>query len=297
VKPLKTSLEEVKKKSAWSKVKGSIRNRFSGRMGKLKCCSDENSIVMEPHVHHEIIPMPGIIPHYNLLEMVAGRGELFHTNALNLQHAYYGFRPVHGDGECFYRNFIFSYLEQVLDRQDAHEERRLLAVVKGLARKHARLALTSEFSRTHKAFKKLIKNVKRWKHVSNSRSYRRQRLLEFFSGYDTTNDIFSFLRIVAAVWICSHSEQFEPSIPELSEDLTLRDWCFREVIQRKVYTDHVQITALVTALGVPLRVEYLSQAEGLDLYAGVQEDTPRCGCWPRHRHHEVPVLYILIMNL
>jgi len=134
----------------------------------------------------------------------------------------------------------------------------------------------------------LIKNVKRWKHVSNSRSYRRQRLLEFFSGYDTTNDIFSFLRIVAAVWICSHSEQFEPSIPELSEDLTLRDWCFREVIQRKVYTDHVQITALVTALGVPLRVEYLSQAEGLDLYAGVQEDTPKCGCWPRHRHHEVP---------
>jgi len=105
---------------------------------------------MEPHVHHEIIPMPGIIPHYNLLEMVAGRGELFHTNALNLQHAYYGFRPVHGDGECFYRSFIFSYLEQVLYRQDAHEERRLLAVVKGLARKHARLALTSEFSRTHK---------------------------------------------------------------------------------------------------------------------------------------------------
>jgi hypothetical protein len=138
--------------------------------------------------------------------------------------------------------------------------------------------------------------------------------------------VFSFLRIVAAVWICSHSEQFEPSIPELSEDLTLRDvsfsatsawdpalwgttyqfwianafvprnltlfylhlsflweqWCFREVIQHKVYTDHVQITALVTALGVPLRVEYLSQAEGLDLYTGGQDDTPRCGCWPGH---------------
>ena len=38
--------------------------------------------------------------------------------------------------------------------------------------------------------------------------------------------VFSFLRIVAAVWICSHSEQFEPSIPELSEDLTLRDVSF-----------------------------------------------------------------------
>jgi len=107
---------------------------------------------MEPHVHHEIIPMLRIIPHYNLLEMVAGRGELFHTNAPNLHRAYYGFRPVHGDGECFYRSFIFSYLEQVLDRQDAHEECRLLAVVKRLARQHARLALTSEFSKTHKGW-------------------------------------------------------------------------------------------------------------------------------------------------
>ena len=44
---------------------------------------------------------------------------------------------------------------------------------------------------------------------------------------------------------------------------------------------------------MPLRVEYLSQAEGLDLYTGGQDDTPRCGCWPRHRHHEVPRVTVL----
>ena len=55
-----------------------------------------------------------LIRHYNLLEMVAGKGVLFHSHALNLRNAYSEFRPVHGDGECFYRSFIFSYLVSVL---------------------------------------------------------------------------------------------------------------------------------------------------------------------------------------
>jgi hypothetical protein len=40
--------------------------------------------------------------------------------------------------------------EQVLDRQDTHEEHRLLVAVKEVARQHARLGWASEFSRTHK---------------------------------------------------------------------------------------------------------------------------------------------------
>nr|XP_034572583.1 ubiquitin thioesterase otubain-like [Setaria viridis] len=228
--------------------------------------------------------------------MAAGRGVIFHSNALNLRRAYSEFRPVHGDGDCFYMSFIFSYLEQVLHRQDTHEEHRLLATVRGVARQQVRLGWTSEFSWRHKAFKILIKKVmrwkrhRRWKHVPTTNSYRTQKLLNFFSGYGRTNDIFTFLRLVAAIWICSHSEEFEPLVPELNEDCTLRDWCCREVIQCKVFTDHVQMTALVTTLGVPLRVEYLLQGAGQDLYTGqedTQDDTPRNTCWPR-RHHQVP---------
>jgi hypothetical protein len=72
-----------------------------------------------------------------------------------------------------------------------------------------------------------------------------------------------------------------------------RQWCCREVIQCKVFTDHVQMTALATALGVPLRVEYLLQGAGQDLYTGQEDthdDTPRSTCWPRcrPRRHQVP---------
>ena len=62
--------------------------------------------------------------------------------------AYSEIRLVIGDGECFYRSFIFSYLEQVIDRQDTDEEHRLLDVVERMSVQHANLGWNSEFSRT-----------------------------------------------------------------------------------------------------------------------------------------------------
>ncbi|XP_062182190.1 uncharacterized protein LOC133886533 [Phragmites australis] len=86
----------------------------------------------------QTIPMTGIIEHYELLDMVAGRGIIFHSNALLLRRAYSDFRTVFGDGE------------QVLDRPDTHEEHRLLAAVKGVDRQHERLGWTTEFSWSRK---------------------------------------------------------------------------------------------------------------------------------------------------
>ncbi|TVT97067.1 hypothetical protein EJB05_57706, partial [Eragrostis curvula] len=208
-----------------------------------------------------------------------------------------------------HRSFIFSYLEQILDREDKNEEYRLLAAVKELARQHERLGWTSEFSNNRKAFEKMVKKVMRWKsysrrkHVPTPKSYRKQKLLDFFSGYDVTRDIFAFLRLVAAIWICSHREEYEPRVAELREDYTLRDWCFQEVIPEKIYTDHIQMTALVTALGVPLRVENLFQGDGQDLYTGQdpEENMPGSTCWPRRRRllppdRVVPRVTVLFTN-
>ncbi|RCV06573.1 hypothetical protein SETIT_1G173600v2 [Setaria italica] len=300
--------EQMKSATIWPEnyYKGSIWRKFLDRIG----ISDLNSRIANPDVNYETIPMFDIIRHYRLLEMVAGRGVEFHSNALNLRRTYSEFRPVRGDGECFYRSFIFSYLEQVLDRQDTHEEHRLLVAVKEVARQHERLGWASEFSRSHKEFKKLIKKVmrwkrhSRWKHVQTTNSYRKKKLLQYFNSYDKTNDIYAFLRLVAAIWICSHSEEFEPLILEVNEGYTLTDWCFVEVIQSRVLTDHIQMTALVNALRVPLRVEYLFQEFGQDLYTGEgsQDNMPRSTCWPRRHHqvppdHEVPRVTMLYTNL
>ncbi|CAO2038235.1 unnamed protein product [Urochloa humidicola] len=282
--------------------KGSHWRKFLDRVG----ISDVNSRIKKPDVSYKTIPSTDIPLHYNLLELVAGRGVEFSANALNLQRVYSGIRTVLGDGECFYRSFIFNYLEQVLDRQDIHEERRLLVAAEEVSRQHECLGWVDEFSRSHREFKKLIEKVMRWKtnrwNVPTVNSDRKRKLLKYFNTYHGRNNIFAFLRFVAAIWLCSHSEEFTPLLmPEFKEGgyTTLTDWCREKVIQQKIMTDHIQITALIRALGVRLRVENLLQGFGENLHPvqGCQDNMPTSS---HHQEvppdHEVPHVTLLYMN-
>ncbi|KAM3296500.1 hypothetical protein ACQJBY_038707 [Aegilops geniculata] len=122
------------------------------------------------------------------------------------------------------------------------------------------------------AFKDLIKKVMRWKKhgrrnsMESTSSNLKEKLLEFFSKYDTTLDIFIFLRLVVAIEICSHEEVYEPLIPGLRGNYSLEDWCIRHVTPARRFTDHVMMVALATALEVPLRVERVRGGHDPDIY-------------------------------
>ncbi|KAF8693245.1 hypothetical protein HU200_038627 [Digitaria exilis] len=194
-----------------------------------------------------------------------------------------------------------SYEEQVLDRHDTHEEHRLLVAVKEVARQHARLGWASEFSRSHKAFNKLIKKVMKWKKQDRWKlvptTSRKEKLLRFFNSYGRRNDSeYKALHPTPSSGYLVFLLHFCPK--SLFQHILL--WCFREVIPDKVFTDHVPIVALVTALGVPLRVEYLFQAAGQDLYTGQgsHDNMPRSTSCPSHPHqipadHKVPRVTVL----
>ncbi|KAM3317103.1 hypothetical protein ACQJBY_034984 [Aegilops geniculata] len=119
----------------------------------------ERAICSE-HVKHQTRPITEVRRHHKLA-----------SDEANHLDAYSECRSVIGDGECFYRSFIFSYLEQVIDRQDTHEEHRLLQVVDMVDLHFAALRWNesefrwneSEFSRSSRAFKNLIEKVMRWK--------------------------------------------------------------------------------------------------------------------------------------
>ncbi|KAM3296491.1 hypothetical protein ACQJBY_038703 [Aegilops geniculata] len=113
-----------KGKSPWSWLK----NKIFCREGR-QICSE--------HVQHQTQPISEVRNRY----MVS-------SNGMNSLDGYSEFRPVIGDGECFYRSFIFSYLEQVIDRPDTDEERRLLDVVETASARHADLRWNSKFPRT-----------------------------------------------------------------------------------------------------------------------------------------------------
>ncbi|KAI5011914.1 hypothetical protein ZWY2020_024048 [Hordeum vulgare] len=143
-----------------------------------------------PHVNRQ-----GALDYYaEQIRAIHLHGRVDPVNVLDLRGLYSDFRPVKVDGECFYRSFIFSYLEQILGRQDTNEEERLLAAIEEVAEEeHARLGWASEFSSSHEAFKELIKKVKSWNKKHSllpllTDRYLKQKLLKFFSTYNRTED-------------------------------------------------------------------------------------------------------------
>ncbi|KAM3296495.1 hypothetical protein ACQJBY_038705 [Aegilops geniculata] len=251
-----------KGKSLWSWLK----NKIFCREGRQICSEHvehkifrrERKQICSEHVEHQTHPINEVRNYY----MVS-------SNEANHLDAYSEFRLVIGDGECFYRSFIFSYLEQVIDRQDTDEEHRLLHVVDRMSVQHANLGWNSEFSRTSRAFKELIEKVMRWKGTESTSSCRKEELLKFFSTYDETQDIFAFLRLLVAMQICSHSEEYVPHIPEVATGIySLKAWCLEHVIPARVDADHVMLLALATVLEVPLRAESVQQRYSQDIYTG-----------------------------
>uniref|UniRef100_A0A8I7BGB8 OTU domain-containing protein n=1 Tax=Hordeum vulgare subsp. vulgare TaxID=112509 RepID=A0A8I7BGB8_HORVV len=270
-----------------------LMNRIFHREGR-EICSE--------HVNHQTHPITEVRRHHRLA-----------SDEANHLDAYSEYRSVIGDGECFYRSFIFSYLEQVIDRQDTHEEHRLLRVVERMSMQHANLRWNSDFIRSSKAFKNLIKKIMRRKHGRDSTSsYRKEKLLKFFSKYDTTLDserntlevifllffiihvsdtfswlVFIFLRLVVAIQICSHREVYEPLIPGLRGNYNLEDWCLQRVTPARQLTDHVMMEALARALEVPLRVERVRGGYDPDIYTGPGVPRPRVTLLYSANHYEI----------
>uniref|UniRef100_A0A0E0CLA0 Uncharacterized protein n=1 Tax=Oryza meridionalis TaxID=40149 RepID=A0A0E0CLA0_9ORYZ len=234
------------------------------------------------------IPMGEAVYHYfgdihNVLRLAKRERESATIMRLVPLHGHYSaLRPVYRDGESFYRSFIFSYLEQIVDRVDTGEEDRLLAAVRELARRAEHFQWASEFSRRSEAFEKLIEKIKGWKSMLQYPTLRvrflkrGEFLLEFFSNYDTTDDIFAFLRLAAAIWMCSpdHIVMYAQGVIGPGEDRSLEDWCSTQVILPRVYADEVAVRALAAALQVFIRVETPDCGGRLDSYY-IARDRPR----------------------
>ncbi|KAI5012216.1 hypothetical protein ZWY2020_024350 [Hordeum vulgare] len=245
-----------------------------------------------PHVNQQAIPYRQAFDHYLQQIVALFRDRVYAVNAIILENLYSAFRPVEEDGECFYRSFIFSYLEQVLDRKDTNEERRLLAAIQELAGEPARLGWASEFSRSHEAFKELMKKVKRWKKKRRlipvlTDRYLKRKLLEFFSTYDQTEEIFVFLRLVAATWLCLHWADYDQDIPGLGENDIVADWCLQHVTPRRVVANRVQVWALAGALQVSLVLVQLNEEEADHVYVNPEADAARVHVLFAINHYDI----------
>ncbi|KAL5213441.1 hypothetical protein ABZP36_024288 [Zizania latifolia] len=320
--------------------KNCIKKKLSDIKRKQLSWFNQNSIP-PPHVDHKTIPIDLAMEHYIGDITVSVKQPIASLNLLSLEDHCSELRPVYRDGESFYRSFMFSYLEQVLDRKDTDEETRLLKVVAGLTTHPEGLHWASQFSQSRKrhrnipvnsclctkcelivmiaecnllyclflqAFEKLIKEVIRWKSMQNnpgsdrfficlvfcnsrisvskdipsyglsihffSFSYDKgELLLEFFSSYATTDEIFVFLRVVTAIWACAHKARYQRLVAKLGYSGSLEDWCSTQVVPLRVPAGIVQVKALSPALGVAIRLYNIDRG-GYDDIHRIVSNTP-----------------------
>ncbi|PKI83092.1 Rpc40p [Malassezia vespertilionis] len=94
----------------------------------------------------------------------------------------------------------------------------------------------------------------------DERAFTEEQLLEAFNNAEKSNSIVVFLRLIL------HADEYSPFLtaaPGELEPPTMEEFCNREVDAFGKDADHIQITALATALRVSLDVVYLSSSQNV----------------------------------
>eukprot|EP00850_Spirogloea_muscicola_P018266 SM000165S02227 [mRNA] locus=s165:251891:254249:- [translate_table: standard] len=181
---------------------------------------------------------------------------IFRTKIESLSKSYGAFRRARGDGNCFFRSFMFSYLEQLLNRKDKEEVVRMLNALEQC--KHS-LVKAGYPELTWEDF--LATFVEQLEAVvpGDEASISIDDLVQRCRDPTISNYVVIFLRFVTSCEIQARAEFFEPFILGLT-GMDVLKFCRGSVEPMGEESDHVQITALTDALGVPVRVEYLDRS-------------------------------------
>lgn len=171
----------------------------------------------------------------------------------------YGFlRRTRGDGNCFFRAFMFSYLEHLLETQDKDEVNRVSANVEQCRKTLQNLGYSDfTFEDFFGLFTEQLEAVVQGTETSISP----EELLQRCQDVSISNYLVMFFRFITTGEIRKREGFFEPFIMGLS-DATVDQFCKTSVEPMGAESDHVQIIALSDALGVPIRVMYLDRSSG-----------------------------------
>lgn len=184
--------------------------------------------------------------------------QVFVKKIESLAQSYACMRRTRGDGNCFFRSFIFSYLEHLLSSKDSLQTQQFTEQIRSCDRKLKQAGyqeLVYEDS-----IEVLLEQLNSIATLNGSISL--STLEDNFRDDTISNMVVLFLRLVAAAEIQSRQDFFAPFI--LGDDLypTVEQFCRKNVEVMGEESDHVHIVSLTDALQVPLRVQYLDSTMG-----------------------------------
>ncbi|KAK1606671.1 hypothetical protein QYE76_030344 [Lolium multiflorum] len=169
---------------------------------------------------------------------------------------YDALRRTRGDGNCFYRSFMFSYLEHILETQDRAEVER---IQKNIEQCNKTLQGLGYIEFTYEDFFAMF--IEQLQNVLQGHdcSMGPEELLEKSREQTISDYVVMFFRFVTSGEIQRRAEFFEPFISGLTNS-TVAQFCKASVEPMGEESDHVHIIALSDALGVPIRVMYLDRS-------------------------------------
>ncbi|KAL6844083.1 hypothetical protein ACP4OV_025756 [Aristida adscensionis] len=169
-----------------------------------------------------------------------------------LNEKYQCFRPIDRDGNCFYRAFIFSYLEQVLAIKDDSERNNEVTRLRHCvfyakeAYDSASIWMTkTSFLAGFDALEYVFDLIEAG--ISPEQLY----WLDIYDG------IISKSKLLTEFEVCMREEFYYPFVSTAEEYESVHEFCWHEVRPNGKEANHVQIMALVNALGIPLILENL----------------------------------------
>ncbi|XP_075504668.1 OVARIAN TUMOR DOMAIN-containing deubiquitinating enzyme 1 isoform X2 [Primulina tabacum] len=169
---------------------------------------------------------------------------------------YTAIRRTRGDGNCFFRSFMFAYLDYILESQDQAEVDRITANVEQcrktlLSLGHAEFTFEDFFA----LFLEQLESV-----VTRSEApVSHDELVQRSRDQSTSDYVVMFFRFITSGEIRKRSDFYEPFIHGLT-NMSVEQFCKSSVEPMGEESDHVHITALSDALGIPIRIVYLDRS-------------------------------------
>jgi len=199
-----------------------------------------------------------------LQEYDAVKSPEYHSKAKEVIAKFSHIRPIRGDGSCFYRAFIVAYLEKNFNNRD--ELLRFKAAIdhwKGQLKNLGYGDYVEEDLCT--AMRRLVDSI-----LDKTRGPN-----EFFA---MMNDVYyaayyiALLRHLCSAFLVVNQHLYMPFLPD--EYNTMEDFVAEEIETVNREVDHLGITALVNAMAIPIRIEYMDRGARLQHIDFKPDDMP-----------------------
>ncbi|KAG6505143.1 hypothetical protein ZIOFF_037491 [Zingiber officinale] len=218
-----------------------------------------------------------------------------------LQDKYSRFRRAKGDDNCFFRAFMFAYLEHLLETQDKAQFDSAIEKVE-----HCRKTLkfgdpdyiAEDYFSVSRVTPDLLVLLMFKVFITMLDCIQRGNLsheeLLWKNNYRyVSNYLVFFLKIVASVELFSKAEFYKPFIAGF-ENLKLEKFC-KSSVELMGECDQVRVKALTDALGVQLRIEHVVQSSNHSIIPQLQhhdyQPSASCGTAAEDRPPAITLLH------